>query len=173
MGKTRDNLLAAFAGESQARNKYTFFAAVAKKEGLVEVARFFEETAQNEKEHAEQLFKLLGALGDTAANLKAAMEGETYEYADMYPEFAKIAREEGEIEAAELFERLVTIEKFHAQRYQKLLEMVTQGKLLKRDTAIRWQCSECGFIVEGTEPPEVCPVCKHAKGYYMPLSENY
>lgn len=168
--KTRDNLLAAFAGESQARNKYTFFAAVAKKEGWLEIAEVFEETAKNEKEHAEVIFKLLGSLKDTAANLEMAIAGENYEATDMYPEFAGIAREEGWGEAAKFFEEVAKVEAFHARRFQKLLEDLKAGRLLKKEEEIYWQCRECGYIYRGTEPPLTCPVCSHPREYYKPYN---
>lgn len=167
--KTVENLKAAFAGESQARNKYTFFAAVARKEGWLEIAEIFEETAKNEKEHAEIIYKLLKGIGDSKANLQAAIEGETYEYHDMYPEFAQTAREEGEVAAAKYFEEVAKVEKYHAERYQALLESLEQGTLLKKSSAAKWQCRECGYIVEGNEPPETCPLCAHAKEYYKPI----
>lgn len=166
--KTVKNLLAAFAGESQARNKYTFFASVARKEGWLEIAEFFEEAAKNEKEHAEIIFKLLKGIGDTKANLKAAIEGESYEFQEMYPTFLKDALEEGETEAAKYFEAVATVEKHHAEKFARLLDSLEQGKLLTRDTAIAWHCRECGYIHEGTEPPAQCPLCGHDKTFYKP-----
>lgn len=164
--KTTKNLLAAFAGESQARNKYTFFASVAKKEGLLEVAELFEEAAKNEKEHAEIILKLLKGIGDSKANLKAAIEGESYEFKDMYPTFLKEALEEGEEEAAKYFEAVALVEEHHANKFAELLERLEKGTLLKRDEAVHWKCRECGYIHKGTEPPAKCPLCGHDKSYY-------
>lgn len=166
--KTLQNLVAAFAGESQARNKYTFFASVARKEGWLEVAEFFEEAAKNEKEHAEVIFKLLQGIGDSKANLQAAIDGESYEYKDMYPAFLKDALAEGETEAAKFFAEVAKVEEYHAQRFAELLETLHAGKLLKKDMAIKWKCRECGYIHEGTEPPEKCPLCGHDGTYYKP-----
>ena len=168
MSKTEDNLKAAFAGESQARNKYDFFAKVARKEGYHYIARVFEETALNEMQHAKDEFKLLKGIGDTKANLKEAIAGEDYETVRMYPEFAKQAEEEGNNEAANLFRQIAKVEAQHRERYKKLLEMVEKGTVFKRDKPIRWKCSKCGYIHEGTEPPEKCPSCKHAREYYEP-----
>ena len=168
MGKTEENLKAAFAGESQARNKYTYFAKVARKEGYHYIARIFEETAENEKQHAKDEFRLLKGIGDTKVNLKAAIEGEHYETTEMYPTFAKEAEEEGNKQAAELFTEIGEVEEHHEKRYKKLLEMVENGTVWKRDKPIRWKCSKCGYIHEGTEPPERCPSCKHAREYYEP-----
>ncbi|WP_031515775.1 rubrerythrin family protein [Desulfofalx alkaliphila] len=169
--KTIDNLKAAYAGESQARNNYTFWAGVARKEGWLEVAEYFEETAANEKEHAEQILKLLNGINGTEKNLQAAVENESFEYEDMYVEFEKVAREEGEEEAAELFKALQKVEKHHAERFAQLLELLKQGKLLYKDQPVKWKCRECGYIYEGNEPPEECPLCKHPKKYYRPLVE--
>ncbi|MBR9692779.1 rubrerythrin family protein [Candidatus Woesearchaeota archaeon] len=168
MSKTEENLKTAFAGESQARNKYDYFAKVARKEGYHYIARIFEETALNEQQHAKDEFKLLKGIGDTKANLKAAMEGEHYETTEMYPTFAKEAEEEGNSEAARLFTQIAKVEKEHEARYKKLLEMVEKGTFFKRDKPIRWKCSKCGCIHEGTEPPAKCPVCKHPQGYFEP-----
>ncbi len=168
MGKTEDNLKAAFAGESQARNKYSYFAQVARKEGLHYVANIFEETARNEMQHAKDEYRLLKGLGDTKANLKAAIEGEHYEVIEMYPQFAKEAEEEGNREAAALFRMVAKVEEQHRNRYKKLLEMLESGTLYKRDKPIRWKCSICGYIHEGTEPPAKCPSCKHPREYYEP-----
>lgn len=173
MSKTEENLWAAFAGESQARNKYDFFAKVARKEGYEKLAEFFEETARNEQEHAKLIFKLLKGIGGSKKNLQAAIEGETYEYTDMYPGFAKVAKEEGETEAAMYFETVAKVEEEHAKRYKALLENLESGKLLKKDQAVKWKCRKCGYIHEGTEPPERCPLCDHPKGYYEQLCENY
>ena len=168
MSKTEKNLQAAFAGESQARNKYTYFAKVARKEGYHYIASIFEETADNEMQHAKDEFKLLNGIGDTAANLKAAIEGEHYETTEMYPTFAKEAEEEGNSEAARLFRQIAKVEKEHEERYNKLLQMVENGTMFKREKPIRWKCSKCGYIHEGTEPPEKCPSCQHPKGYFGP-----
>ena len=173
--KTEQNLMTAFAGESQARNKYTYFASVAKKEGYEQIAAIFQETADNEKEHAKMWFKLLngGQLGDTAANLKAAAEGENYEWTDMYAEFAKTAKEEGFDHIAYLFEEVAKIEKEHEERYLKLLENVKDGKVFEAGEVKIWKCRNCGHIVVGTKAPEVCPVCSHPKAYFEIKAENY
>ena len=168
MSKTEENLKSAFAGESQARNKYTYFAKVAGKQGYHYIAKIFEETALNEMQHAKDEFKLLNGIGDTKTNLKAAIEGEHYETTEMYPGFAKDAEEEGNKEAADLFNQIAKVEKEHEERYKKLLDMVEKDTLYKRKKPIRWKCMKCGYIHEGTEPPEKCPVCKHEKEYYEP-----
>lgn len=168
MSRTEKNLLAAFAGESQARNMYTFFAQAARKEGYHYIAKLFEETAENEKRHAKDHFVMLGKLGDTAANLKAAMDGEDYETSDMYPTFANEAEQEGNEEAANLFRQIAKIEAHHRDRYRRLLEMVENGTVYKRETPILWKCSVCGYVHEGTEPPAKCPCCKHPKEWYEP-----
>jgi rubrerythrin len=168
MSKTEENLKAAFAGESQARNKYTYFAKVARKQGYHYIAKIFEETAMNEMQHAKEEFKLLKGIGDTVANLKAAIEGEHYETAEMYPTFAKEAEEEGNKEAAKVFTEIGEVEAHHEARYKKLLEMVEKEAVYKREKPIHWKCSKCGYIHEGTEPPEECPSCKHPKEYYEP-----
>jgi rubrerythrin len=173
MSKTTENLKAAFAGESQARNKYTFFAKVARKEGYHYIAKIFEETAENEKRHAKDHLQLLNGIGDTLANLKEAMGGEDYEVESMYPEFARIADEEGETEAATAFRQIAKIEAHHRERYKKLLELVESGNVYKREQAIKWKCSVCGFVYEGTEPPETCPSCKHPKQYYEPANMDF
>ncbi|MCK4235454.1 rubrerythrin family protein [candidate division WOR-3 bacterium] len=173
MGKTEENLKAAFAGESQARNKYTYFAEVARKEGFYYIARLFEETARNEMQHAKDEFRLLKGLGDTEVNLKAAIEGEHYEVIEMYPQFAKEAEEEGNKEAAALFRMIAKVEEQHRNRYKKLLEMLENGTLYKRDKPIRWKCSICGYVYEGTEPPVKCPSCKHPREYYEPESMSF
>jgi rubrerythrin len=170
--KTEKNLQAAFAGESQARNKYTYFAKVARKEGYPYIAKIFEETADNEKQHAKDEFKLLNGIGDTAANLKEALEGEMYETMTMYPTFAKEAEEEGYKDAARLFKQIAKVEADHANRYKKLLEMVQNGSVYKRATPIRWKCSKCGYIHEGTEPLAKCPSCLHPKEYFEPEDWN-
>ena len=166
--QTEKNLLASFAGESQARNRYTFFAKQAKKEGYEQISGIFSETADNEKQHAKDEFKLLKGIGDTAANLRAAIEGEHHETIKMYPDFAKEAQEEGNIAAANLFKMIAKVEQQHHDKYKKLLEMVEKGTVFKRDKPIRWKCSKCGYIYEGTEPPEKCPSCKHPREYYEP-----
>jgi len=173
MTKTEENLKKAFAGESQARNKYTYFAKVARKEGYHYIAKIFEEAAENEKQHAKDEFKLLKGIGDTKTNLKAAVEGENYEHTKMYPEFARVAQEEGNMEAAKLFKEISKVEKEHEARYKKLLKMVENGTVYKRDKPIRWKCSQCGYVHEGTEPPEVCPSCKHAREYYEPENMSF
>ncbi len=170
MSKTEENLAAAFAGESQARNKYTYFAAVAHKEGYHYIARLFEETAENEKRHAKDEFVLAGMLGDTAANLKEAYDGEHYEVTEMYPTFAKEAEEEGNSAAASLFKQIAKVEAHHRDRYKKLLEMVEAGTVFKRDEPIKWKCSVCGYVHEGKEPPKKCPCCKHPMEYYEPAN---
>lgn len=173
--KTEANLLAAFAGESQARNKYTYYASKAKKDGYVQIAHIFEETAANEKEHAEIWFKLLhgGSMPDTAANLKDAADGENYEWTDMYAQFAKDAKEEGFADIAYLFEEVGKIEKEHEERYRKLLANIEGGLVFSRDGDCIWQCSNCGHIVVGAKAPEVCPVCKHPQAYFQLKAENY
>ncbi|MBO5732779.1 MAG: rubrerythrin family protein [Alistipes sp.] len=171
--KTEKNLWEAFAGESQARNKYTYFASKAKKDGYVQIAKIFEETAANEKEHAELWFKLLGGIGDTAQNLKSAAEGENYEWTDMYSSMAKDAREEGFDHIAFLFEEVGKIEKDHEERYLKLLSNVEGGLVFSRDGDMIWQCSNCGHVVVGKKAPEMCPVCAHPKAYFQLKAENY
>jgi rubrerythrin len=171
MSKTEENLMAAFAGESQARNMYTYFATVARKEGYHYIATIFEETAFNEMRHAKDEFVLAGKLGNTAANLKAAISGESHETASMYPEFAEQAEADGNKEAAILFRMIARVEAEHRDRYRKLLEMVENGTVFKRDQPIRWKCSVCGYIHEGTEPPGKCPCCKHGREYYEPEGE--
>jgi len=173
MSKTEENLKDAFAGESQARNKYTFYANVARKEGYHYIARIFDETAENEKRHAKDEFALLGGLGDTAANLEAAASGENYETIDMYPTFAKEAEEEGNMEAANLFRQIAKVEAHHRDRYKRLMEMVNNGTVYKREKPIKWRCSVCGYIHEGTEPPGKCPCCKHAREYYEPANMDF
>lgn len=171
--KTKKNLEAAFAGESQARNKYTYFAKVARSEGYHYIGSVFEETAINEMQHAKDEFKLLNGIGDTAANLKEAIEGECYETQTMYPTFAKEAEEEGNMEAAQLFGQIAKIEAKHEARYKMLLEMVEKGTVFTREQPIRWKCAKCGYIHEGTEPPVKCPSCKHPKEYYEPASMDF
>ncbi len=173
--KTEQNLMTAFAGESQARNKYTYFASKAKKEGYEQIAAIFQETADNEKEHAKMWFKLLngGDIGDTASNLKAAADGENYEWTDMYAEFAKTAKEEGFNHIAFLFEEVAKIEKEHEERYLKLLSNVKEGKVFEAGEVKIWKCRNCGHIVVGTKAPDVCPVCSHPKAYFEIKAENY
>lgn len=172
--KTEINLLAAFAGESEARNKYTYFASKAKKDGYVQIAKIFEETANNEKEHAKIWFKLLnGGIGSTEENLKAAAAGENYEWTDMYATFAKEAREEGFDDIARLFEQVAEIEKEHEARYLKLLANVENGLVFSKDGDTVWQCSNCGHVVIGKKAPEICPVCAHPQAYFEVKAENY
>jgi rubrerythrin len=168
MGKTEENLKVAFAGESQARNKYNYFAKVAKKEGYLYIAKIFDETADNERQHAKDEFKLLKGIGSTEDNLQAAIDGEHFETESMYPDFAKDADEEGEVEAAKLFRQIAKVEKEHEDRYKKLLVRVKDGTVFKRDRAIKWKCSKCGYVHEGTEAPMECPSCKHPQEYYEP-----
>ncbi len=170
MSKTQDNLKAAFTGESEARNRYTFFADVARKEGYHYIAKIFEETAENEKYHAMEEYKLL--LGDrcTLDNLKEAVGGENFESEDMYPRFAKEAELEGNQAAAILFKQIAKIEKHHRDRFRKLQDLVEKQMVYKRDEPIKWKCSVCGYVYEGTEPPPRCPYCKHSKEYYEPAN---
>ncbi|MBS5523922.1 MAG: rubrerythrin family protein [Clostridiales bacterium] len=171
--KTEANLWTAFAGESQARNKYTYYASKAKKEGYEQIAALFLETANNEKEHAKIWFKLLNGINDTASNLKDAAAGENYEWTDMYSTFAKEAKEEGFDHIAFLFEEVGKIEKEHEERYRKLLENVEGGLVFSRDGDMIWQCANCGHIHVGKEAPEVCPVCAHPKAYFQLQAKNY
>ena len=173
--KTEKNLLEAFAGESQARNKYTYFASKAKKDGYVQISKIFEETAANEKEHAEIWFKYLcgGSIPSTEENLKAAADGENFEWTDMYDRMAKEAEEEGFKEIAAKFRMVGAIEKEHEARYRKLLDNVKEGIVFSREGDMVWQCSNCGHIVVGKKAPEICPVCNHAKSYFELKAENY
>ena len=173
--KTEANLMAAFAGESQARNKYTYFASKAKKEGYEQIAAFFLETAENEKEHAKIWFKLLhnDDIPGTAANLKAAADGENFEWTDMYAKFAEEAKAEGFAKIAFLFEKVGEIEKEHEKRYLKLLENVEKGLVFSRDGDMIWKCHNCGHIVIGKQAPELCPVCSHPQSYFEIKAENY
>lgn len=173
--KTEANLQAAFAGESQARNKYTYFASKAKKDGYVQMAAIFEETANNEKEHAKLWYKLLngGSVGNTVENLKEAAGGENYEWTEMYPTFAKEAREEGFEEIAWLFEAVAQIEKEHEERYKKLLANIEGDLVFSKDGDVVWQCANCGHICVGKKAPEVCPVCNHPQSYFQVKAENY
>ncbi len=171
--KTEKNLWEAFARESQARNKYSYFASKAKKVGYVQIANLFEETANNEKEHAKMWFKLLNGIGTTAENLKAAAEGENYEWTDMYDTFAKEADEEGFTDIARLFRGVAAIEKEHEERYRKLLANVEGGLVFSRDGEMIWQCGNCGHICVGKSAPNVCPVCDHPQAYFQIKAENY
>ncbi|MDP4120768.1 MAG: rubrerythrin family protein [Bacillota bacterium] len=172
--RTEANLMAAFAGESQARNKYTYYASKAKKEGYEQIASLFLETADNEKEHAKLWFKLLhGGVPSTDVNLEDAANGENYEWTDMYANFAKEAREEGFVEIANLFEGVAAIEKEHEARYRALLKNVKDGQVFKKGSIVVWQCSNCGHICVGTDAPEVCPVCAHPKAYFQVKADNY
>ncbi len=171
--RTEANLQSAFAGESMARNKYTYFASKAKKDGYVQIARIFEETADNEKEHAKIWFKLLEGIGTTEQNLLAAANGENYEWTDMYAQFAREAREEGFEDIAKLFEGVAAIEKEHEERYRKLLANIEGGLVFSRDGDMIWQCANCGHIVVGKQAPEVCPVCNHPQSYFQIKAENY
>ena len=173
--RTEANLMTAFAGESQARNKYTYYASKAKKDGYVQIAQIFEETANNEKEHAKIWFKLLhdGGIPTTVENLKDAAAGENYERTEMYAEFAKVAKEEGFDHIAALFEMVAKIEKDHEERYKKLLANIEGGLVFSRDGDMMWICSNCGHVHIGKEAPEVCPVCAHPKAYFMVKAENY
>ena len=172
--KTEANLMAAFAGESQARNKYTYYASKARKDGYVQIAELFETTANNEKEHAKLWFKLLhGGIGSTAENLLDAAEGENYEWTDMYATFAKEAREEGFDKIADLFEGVAAIEKEHEERYRRLLKNVQEGIVFSRDGDRIWECGNCGHIHVGPDAPQVCPVCAHPQSYFALRATNY
>ena len=184
--RTEKNLLAAFAGESQARNRYTFFASVARKEGYEQISNIFTETAGNEKEHAEVFFKYLqggdveivaaypaGAVEDTKKNLEAAADGEKLEWSQIYTDMEKVAKEEGFSDIATSFKEIAEVEEFHEQRYRRLAANVAAGEVFKKKTIVKWHCTNCGYIHEGTEAPKVCPACKHAQAYYELLAENY
>lgn len=171
--RTEANLKAAFAGESQARNKYTYFASAARKEGFEQVAGIFEETADNEKEHAKRLLKFLGGIGDTRGNLKEAAQGENYEFTTMYKDFERIAREEGFDEIAEVFKAIGTVEAHHEARYEKLLDNIENERAFRSETPTKWVCRNCGYVHEGAEPPESCPACAHPRGYYERLADNF
>ena len=166
--KTEQNLLKAFAGESQARTRYAYFASKARKEGYKQIANIFEETARNEMQHAKDEFKLLNGISNTEDNLQDAIAGENHENIKMYPEFAEIAEKEGNEEAARLFRQIAEVEKHHESRYKKLLKMLKDGTLYKREEPIRWKCSKCGYVHVGTEPPKECPSCKHPYNFYEP-----
>lgn len=184
--KTEKNLLASFAGESQARNRYTFFASVAKKEGYEQISRFFLETAENEKEHAKVFFKYLeggeleitasypaGIIGDTKSNLLAAAAGENMEWTVLYSDAAKVAKEEGFPDVARSFEQIAKVEMFHEQRYRKLAANITGSEVFKKKASVKWHCINCGYVYEGDEAPKECPACKHPQAYYEVLAENY
>ncbi len=171
--KTEKNLMAAFAGESQATNKYTYFAGQAKKDGFIQIQNIFLETAGNEREHAKIWFKLLKGIGTTAENLKAAAAGENYEWTDMYATFAKEAREEGFEEIARLFEGVGAVEKHHEERYLTLMKNIEDGIVFKKDGVVVWKCGNCGHIHVGEAAPNLCPVCAHPKDYFEILSESY
>jgi len=184
--QTEKNLLTAFAGESQARNRYTYFASQAGKEGYEQIAAIFAETADQEKEHAKREFKFLqggeveitaafpaGVIGSTLENLKAAAAGENYEHSQMYPNFAKIAGQEGFAEIAEVFRNIAVAEKRHEGRYLALVKNITENRIFKREKKVRWVCRNCGYVHEGTEPPEVCPACAHPRSYYELEAVNY
>lgn len=171
--QTEKNLQTAFAGESQARNKYTYFSAVAKQEGLDKIADIFAKTANNEEQHAKMWFEELGGIGDTTSNLNAAADGENYEWTDMYDGFAKTAREEGFDYIAKLFEGVAAIEKHHEERYRKLLKNVEDKVVFSSDGDAIWQCRNCGHIVVGKEAPQVCPVCAHPQAYFQVEAQNY
>ena len=171
--KTEQNLRDAFAGESQARNKYTYFASVAKKEGYEQIAEIFLKTAENEKEHAKLWFKHLGELGDTASNLKAAAEGENYEWTDMYDRMAKEAEEEGFTQIAAQFRAVAKVEKAHEERYQALLKNVLEEKVFEKTDVVVWECRNCGHLHIGVKAPKVCPVCAHPEAYFEVRKENY
>ncbi len=172
--KTEQNLMAAFAGESQARNKYTYFASQAKKDGYVQIQQIFEETAANEKEHAKLWYKLLNdGISSTDKNLEDAAAGEHYEWVDMYKTFAEEARAEGFDDIAASFEKVAEVEKEHEIRYRKLLENVRSGKVFQKEEEIRWVCGNCGYVHTGKDAPDVCPACKHPQSYFMEKAENY
>ncbi len=172
--QTEANLMAAFAGESQARNKYTYYSSQAKKDGYVQVGNIFMETAENEKEHAKLWFKLLhGGMPGTIENLKDAADGENYEWTEMYKGFAKTAREEGFVRIAEMFEGVASVEKEHEERYLKLLASVKGGTVFSRDNSVQWKCNNCGYVHFSDHAPEVCPVCSHPRDYFEVKCENY
>ena len=171
--KTEANLKTAFSGESEARNKYTYFASVAKKEGYQQIAAIFQETADNEKEHAKLWFKALGGVGDTMQNLKSAAAGENYEWTEMYREFAEVARQEGFADIAEQMEKVGEVEKHHEERYLQLLKNIEEGKVFRRDTTVYWVCRNCGYVHKAEEAPETCPACIHPRGYFQLLCEDY
>lgn len=171
--KTLENLMAAFAGESMARNKYTYYASKAKKEGFVQISQIFEETAANEKEHAELWFKLAEGIGSTAQNLEHAAEGEHYEWTEMYSEFAKVAKEEGFPEIAAQMEGVASVEKEHEERYRALKKNIEEGKVFAKDQVVEWKCENCGYVYESQAAYEKCPVCDHPKAYFALKARNY
>ncbi|MDI6763176.1 MAG: rubrerythrin family protein [Thermodesulfobacteriota bacterium] len=184
--QTEKNLLAAFAGESQARNRYTYFASAARKEGYEQISAIFLETAENEKEHAKLFFNLLkggeveivasypaGPVGDTAANLKAAADGENLEWTTLYSNFAEVAKKEGFTEISETFSQVAKVEKFHEERYRSLFKNMKEGKVFKKDSSVKWHCRNCGYVFGGKEVPDQCPVCKHPRAHFELLAENY
>ena len=184
--KTEKNLLDAFAGESQARNRYTYFASAARKEGFEQIANIFVETAENEKEHAKVFFKHLeggdveitatypaGMIKNTKSNLEAAAAGENMEWTIIYSDFAKVAKDEGFPEVARTFEQIAKVEKFHESRYRRLINNVANGEVFKKKTSVKWHCINCGYVFEGTEAPKECPACKHPQAFYEPLAENF
>jgi len=171
--RTEENLWKAFAGESQARNKYTYFAGVAKKEGYQQIAAIFEETADNEKEHAKLALKYLNGIGNTEENLVEAAKGENYEWTTMYKEFEQVAREEGFDEIADFFKEVGEVEEAHERRFKKLLENLRSGEVFKKKETVKWKCRNCGYIHEGAEAPEVCPACKHPQAFFELFCENY
>ena len=184
--KTEKNLLAAFAGESQARNRYTYFASAARKEGFEQIANIFIETAENEKEHAKVFFKHLeggdavitaaypaGKIGDTKANLESAVAGEKLEWTTLYAAFGKIAKDEGFPEVSRSFEQVAKVERFHESRYRKLIQNIANKEVFKKSGAVKWHCINCGYVSEGMEPPHECPACKHPQSFYELLAENY
>lgn len=184
--QTEKNVLAAFAGESQARNRYTYFASAAKKEGYIQIEKAFEETAEQEKEHAKRFFKFLeggevrieasfpaGIIGDTRANLKASADGENHEWGAMYPEFAKKAREEGFENIAKAFEAIAVAEKQHERRYRSMLRNLEAGTVFKKEAKTHWRCLNCGYVHEGNEAPDTCPACVHPRAYFEVLAENW
>jgi rubrerythrin len=171
--KTEKNIMEAFAGEAQARNKYTYYASVAKKEGYEQISAIFQETADNEKEHAKVLLKMVNGIGDTIENLTAAAEGENYEWTDMYRRFEQEAREEGFTEIADRFKEIAEVEEEHEKRFRALLANVKEGKVFKRDEVVKWRCRNCGYVHEGKEAPEICPACDHPQAHYELMAENY
>jgi rubrerythrin len=184
--RTEKNLLTAFAGESQARNRYTYFASAARKEGFEQIANIFAETADNEKEHAKVFFQYLeggdveivaaypaGMIKDTKSNLEAAAAGEKLEWTEIYSNFSQIAREEGFADIARSFEQISKVEKFHESRYRQLISNIANGEVFKKKTPVKWHCANCGYVFEGTEAPKICPACKHPQAFYEVLAENY
>lgn len=171
--KTYDNIMAAFAGESQARNKYTFFARVAKKEGYEQIAGIFEETAENERAHAKRLIDYIGLVGDTAHNLEHAADGENHEWTSMYPEFEKVAREEGFDAIADTFREIGEVEEEHEKRFKALLANIQNGTVFKKSQPVRWKCRNCGYVHEGAEAPKACPACAHPQAYFELFAANY